>query len=124
MIAVIFEAEPHPERWNDYFDLAAELRPLLDGIDGFLSVERFSSLTRPGKVLSLSFWRDEAAITAWREAEAHRLAQAAGRDGIFVHYRIRVAAVTRDYGPKDGAQAPEGPAEARGLGTEPAERTA
>lgn len=124
MIAVIFEAEPRADRWNEYFDLAADLRPLLDEVEGFISVERFSSLARPGKVLSLSFWRDEAAIRAWRDAEVHRLAQAAGRDGIFADYRLRVAAVVRDYGLHDRAQAPADSLEVHDLQPEPAEQLA
>lgn len=106
MIAVIFEVWPHADRRQDYFDLAAELRPLLSRIDGFLSIERFESLTEPGKVLSLSFWRDEAAIAAWRNLEAHRVAQKAGRGGIFANYRLRVAEVLRDYGMNDRAEVP------------------
>lgn len=107
MIAVIFEVWPQQRRRQDYFDLAAELRPLLAQIDGFLSIERFESLSEPGKVLSLSFWRDEAAIAAWRNLEAHRSAQEAGRGGIFKTYRLRVANVLRDYGMDDRAQAPQ-----------------
>jgi len=107
MIAVIFEVWPQDSRRRDYFDLAAELRPLLSQIDGFLSIERFESLTEPGKVLSLSFWRDEAVVAQWRNLEAHRAAQAAGRGGIFRNYRLRVAAVLRDYGMDNRAQAPK-----------------
>lgn len=98
MIAVIFEFWVEGERQQDYFDLAAELRPLLDKVDGFLSIERFESLSEPGKFLSLSFWRDEAAVAAWRGVERHRAAQAAGRAGVFRDYRLRVAHVLRDYG--------------------------
>ena len=106
MIAVIFEVEPHPDRKDDYLDAAASLKPYLAGIDGFISVERFASLTTPGKILSLSFWRDEAAVQAWRNLEEHRRMQAAGRGGIFAGYRLRVAQVLRDYGMHDRAQAP------------------
>jgi len=106
MIAVIFEVEPHPDRKQDYLDTAAALKPLLDEIDGFVSIERFESLTEPGKILSLSFWRDEAAVADWRRLEAHRRAQAAGRHGVFADYRLRVAGVLRDYGMTDRAQAP------------------
>lgn len=106
MIAVIFEAEPKPGHRDHYLDIAAELRPLLDEIDGFLSIERFESLTRPGKVLSLSFWRDERAIEAWRQLERHRAAQAQGRQVVFADYRLRVAAVLRDYGMHERDQAP------------------
>ena len=106
MIAVIFEVAPREGRRDDYLHIASELRPLLDGIDGFLSIERFESLTTPGKILSLSFWRDEAAVAAWRNLEAHRAAQSAGRSDIFRDYRLRIAAVIRDYGMTDRAQAP------------------
>ena len=106
MIAVIFEVEPHPQTRQTYLDTAAGLRPLLDGIDGFLSIERFESLTEPGKILSLSFWRDEAAVAQWRALEAHRAAQGAGRATVFAGYRLRVASVLRDYGLTDRAQAP------------------
>ncbi|MGI9452791.1 MAG: antibiotic biosynthesis monooxygenase family protein [Geminicoccaceae bacterium] len=107
MIAVIFEVEPYGDRKDDYFDLAAELRPLIDDIDGFLSIERFESLVTPGKILSLSFWRDEQAIQAWRRLEKHRQAQSAGRGGIFRTYRLRVAEVVRDYGMEDRDQIPD-----------------
>ena len=106
MIAVIFELEPKPGRKQDYFDLAAGLRPLLEAIDGFISVERFESLQQPGKFLSLSFFRDESAVAAWRNTEGHRLAQAQGRASIFADYRLRIAAVVRDYGLSERAQAP------------------
>ncbi len=106
MIAVIFEVEPDAGHKDRYLDIAAELRPLLDEIDGFLSIERFESLTRPGRILSLSFWRDERAIETWRRLERHRRAQTAGRNGLFRHYRLRVASVIRDYGPDDRDQAP------------------
>ena len=106
MIAVIFEVEPKQGRQKHYLDLAAELRPLLDRIDGFVSIERFESLTNPGKILSLSFWRDEQAVREWCNVEAHRRAQAAGRSEIFADYRLRLAAVVRDYGMADRAQVP------------------
>lgn len=106
MIAVIFEVEPHPDRRRDYLDIAGALKPQLVAMDGFLSIERFESLSRPGKILSLSFWRDEAAVTAWRGLEAHRQAQAAGRAEVFADYRLRVADVVRDYGLAERAQAP------------------
>ncbi|MDO8802632.1 antibiotic biosynthesis monooxygenase [Phenylobacterium sp.] len=106
MIAVIFEVLPHPQTRGAYLDLAADLRPLLDGIDGFVSIERFESLTEPGKLLSLSFWRDEAAVAQWRALEPHRGAQAAGRSGVFADYRLRVAEVLRDYGLNDRTEAP------------------
>ncbi len=98
MIAVIFEVEPVEGRGHEYFDLAAELKPELERIEGFVSVERFESLTTPGRYVSLSFWRDEDAVARWREHADHRAAQEAGKAGIFAHYRIRVAEVLRDYG--------------------------
>lgn len=98
MIAVIFEVEPADGRREAYLDIAASLRPELEKMDGFLSVERFESLTTPGKVLSLSFWRDEEAVRGWRCHGQHRAAQKAGRGGIFAGYRLRVAGVLRDYG--------------------------
>ncbi len=106
MIAVIFEVEAAPGRQDAYLDAAARLRPLLTQVDGFISIERFESLTQPGKILSLSFWRDEAAVERWRNLGEHRQAQAAGRGGIFADYRLRVAQVLRDYGMKERAQAP------------------
>jgi len=106
MIAVIFEVQPEEGRRQDYLDLASALRPELERIDGFLSVERFSSLTTPGKILSLSFFRDEQAVAAWRTQAEHRAAQEAGRAGMFAGYRLRVAAVVRDYGMSARADAP------------------
>jgi heme-degrading monooxygenase HmoA len=106
MIAVIFEVEPRPGRREAYLELAAELKPRLEAIDGFISVERFQSLANEGKILSLSFWRDEAAVAEWRRLEDHRRAQTAGRNGIFADYRLRVASVLRDYGMTERAQAP------------------
>lgn len=106
MIAVIFEVTPHPEHAQTYLDLAADLRPLLAQIDGFISIERFRSLSTPDKLLSLSFWRDEAAVSAWRNLEAHRLTQARGRSEVFRDYRLRVADVLRDYGLHAREQAP------------------
>jgi heme-degrading monooxygenase HmoA len=106
VIAVIFEVWPTEGRAEEYFDLAARLKPELERIDGFISVERFQSLTTPGKFVSLSFWRDEAAVQRWREFAEHRAAQARGRGGIFADYRIRVAPVARDYGMRERAEAP------------------
>jgi len=106
MHAVIFEVEPREERFDDYLDIAAGLRPELEKIDGFISVERFRSLTNEGKILSLSFWRDEAAIKAWREQADHRDAQNKGRTEIFKDYRLRVVAVIRDYGMFEREQSP------------------
>ncbi len=107
MIAVIFEVLPHPSRRTDYFDIAEQLRPLLAGIDGFISIERFESLSKPGKILSLSFWRDESAIRDWRNLVPHRKAQQAGRKEIFHDYRLRIAHVVRDYSLRDREQTPE-----------------
>lgn len=106
MIAIIFEVEPQAGRQQEYFDLAAELRPVLEAAAGFISIERFESLTTPGKYLSLSFWRDEASVAGWRTQGEHRIAQARGRDGIFRDYRLRVAGVIRDYGMFERGQAP------------------
>jgi heme-degrading monooxygenase HmoA len=104
MIAVIFEV--WPDRREDYLGIAAKLRPILQTIDGFISVERFESITEKGKMLSLSFFRDEEAVQAWRNIAEHRTAQAAGRSGVFKDYRLRIAGVVRDYGMSDRAQAP------------------
>ncbi len=106
MIAVIFEVWPAEGQRQDYLDIAADLRPLLEEIDGFISIERFESLTQPGKLLSLSFWRDEAAVASWRNLEPHRAAQTAGRDHVFADYRLRVAHVLRDYGLESRGEAP------------------
>jgi heme-degrading monooxygenase HmoA len=106
MIAVIFEVIPAPGRKQEYLDLAAKLRPDLEKVDGFVSIERFESLTEKGKILSLSIWRDEDAVKRWRQFEAHRVAQAKGRGGIFADYRLRVASVMRDYGMFERAEAP------------------
>ncbi len=107
MIAIIFEVEPHEGAAPRYLDIAASLRPELEAIDGFISVERFESLARPGRYLSLSFWRDEAAVLAWRSQDHHRAAQQAGRSTVFADYRLRVAEVLRDYGLQERTQAPE-----------------
>jgi heme-degrading monooxygenase HmoA len=106
MIAVIFEVWPVEGKGKEYFDLAAELRPLLEKIEGFISIERFESLATKGKYLSLSFWRDEEAIRSWRNLEEHRSAQEEGRSHIFAQYRIRVAPVARDYGMSERNSAP------------------
>jgi heme-degrading monooxygenase HmoA len=106
MIAVIFEVWPDPDHRGDYFDLAAALKPQLEQIDGFISVERFESLTDKGKILSLSFWRDEDSVARWRNVAEHRVAQAKGRSGIFRDYRLRIASVVRDYGMNERVQAP------------------
>ena len=106
MIAVIFEVIPATGRRDEYLEIAAALRPRPERIEGFISVERFESLSEPGKMLSLSFFRDEDAIEEWRAIESHRQAQSRGRAGVFEDYRLRVAAVMRDYGLYDRDQAP------------------
>lgn len=106
MIAVIFEVWPKPDQRQTYLDIAAALRPQLERIEGFISIERFESLTEPGKILSLSFFRDETAVAAWRNVEGHRRAQAKGRAEVFADYRLRIAGVMRDYGMRNRAQAP------------------
>ena len=107
MIAVIFEVWPRAGRRQQYLDLAAELRPHLSAIDGFISIERFESLYEPGKMLSLSFFRDEAAVKAWRNLPSHRAAQEAGRNKLFAGYRLRVTQVLRDYGLTERGEAPD-----------------
>jgi len=107
MIAVIFEVWPKADRKQDYLRIAAELKPLLEKIDGFISIERFESLYEPGKILSLSFFRDEAAVEKWRNTPQHRRSQSKGRATIFENYRIRIAGVIRDYGMNERAQVPK-----------------
>jgi heme-degrading monooxygenase HmoA len=106
MIAVIFELAPRQGQGSRYLELAAELRPWLETIDGFVSIERFRSLSDPDKLLSLSFWRDEEAVARWRQLETHRAAQREGRAEVFADYRLRVASVLRDYGMRERTQAP------------------
>ena len=106
MLAVIFEVWPAEGRAAEYFDLAASLRTDLERIDGFISIERFQSLVTPDKYVSISFWRDDEAIAAWRKLESHRAAQAKGRASVFADYRLRVASVVRDYGMNQRAEAP------------------
>ena len=106
MIAVIFEAWPRTDQYQRYLDLAAELRPLLADLEGFISIVRFQSLSEPGKLLSLSFWRDEDSIQRWRQLEQHRMAQAAGRTQVFEDYRLRIAHVLRDYSLTERSEAP------------------
>lgn len=106
MIAVIFEVVPAPGCKQRYLDLAAALKQQLGAVDGFISVERFQSLSDPDKILSLSFFRDEQAVMVWRNTAAHRKTQADGRAGVFSDYRLRVADVARDYGMSARAQAP------------------
>ena len=107
MIAVIFEVEPHSGKAQAYLDIAARLRPELEKIDGFISVERFESIYHPGKYVSISYWRDADAVRAWRTHTEHQQAQGQGRQEIFADYRIRVAQVTRDYGIDDRTEAPQ-----------------
>jgi heme-degrading monooxygenase HmoA len=114
MIAVIFEVLPAPGKRDGYLDLAAKLRPVLEEVDGFISVERFESLTTPGKILSLSFFRDEEAVKAWRNRAEHRATQSKGRAGIFADYRLRIASVIRDYGMTERTEAPADSREAHG----------
>lgn len=106
MIAVIFEVYPREGHKQEYLDLAAYLRPFLDTIDGFISIERFESLSEPGKILSLSFWRDEKTVEEWRTLGEHRGVQAQGRAEVFKDYRLRVTSVLRDYGMFEREQAP------------------
>lgn len=103
---MIFEVWPAPGHRQEYLDIAAALRALLDTVDGFISIERFESLSHPGKLLSLSFWRDEQAVIEWRRLEEHRAAQTRGRAVVFKDYRLRIAEVVRDYGMLERAEAP------------------
>jgi heme-degrading monooxygenase HmoA len=104
---VIFEVWPANGRKDDYLGIAASLRNDLERIDGFISVERFQSLTDPNKLLSLSFWRDETAVKTWRMQDRHRAGQRQGREGVFADYRLRVASVLRDYGMTERAEVPD-----------------
>jgi len=106
MIAVIFEFTPAAGRFPDYMELVGQLKPELDKAEGFISLERFESITTPGKFLSLQFWRDEACVAKWRNLQKHREAQKQGRGGIFASYRLRIATVSRDYSMDSRAQAP------------------
>jgi heme-degrading monooxygenase HmoA len=106
MIAVIFEFTPAPGRFADYMALVGELRPELEKAEGFISLERFESITVPGKFVSLQFWRDEQSIARWRNLQQHREAQKRGRGGILASYRLRIAGVVRDYAMDERAQAP------------------
>ena len=114
MIAIIFELWPAEGRMDDYFGLAAALKADLERVPGFISVERFQSLADPGKLLSLSFFRDEEAVRAWRNLPGHRAAQAEGRTGILADYRLRVAHVLRDYGKQVRDEAPRDSRQAHG----------
>jgi len=107
MIAVIFEVIPTAEGKQEYLSIAAQLRERLKEIPGFISIERFQSLSDESKILSLSFWEDEEAVTRWRNLEQHRAAQSKGRHALFENYRIRVGAIVRDYSLDDRTQAPE-----------------
>jgi heme-degrading monooxygenase HmoA len=113
-IAVIFELTPAPGRKQDYLDLAAGLSAEVKDFDGFISIERFESITAPGRFVSLSFWRDEEAVRKWRNVQKHREAQAKGRGGIFTAYRLRVASVIRDYEMDRREQAPRDSVELHG----------
>ena len=106
MIAVIFEFTPAEGRTDDYFALVEQLKPELAKAEGFISIERFESITTKGKFVSLQFWKDEESVARWRNVELHRLAQAKGRGGIIGSYRLRVATVNRDYTMDERAQAP------------------
>lgn len=106
MIAVIFETWPKDKKYQEYLNIAANLKPELMGMDGFLSVERFQSLNDDKKILSLSFWQDETSVKKWRNSLSHRNAQAKGRNSIFDDYHIRIASVTRDYSMQDRHQTP------------------
>src|SRR6185436_6947108 len=106
MIAVIFEFTPAPGRFPDYMELVGQWKPELDKADGFISLERFESITSPGKFVSLQFWRDEASVAKWRNVQKHREAQKKGRGGIFASYRLRIASVIRDYGMDDRVETP------------------
>jgi heme-degrading monooxygenase HmoA len=106
MIAVLFEVWPAEGKTQQYLDLAAALRDELSQLDGFVSIERFQSLSEPDKLLSLSIFRDEEAVAHWRNSARHRATQTKGRSGVFADYRLRVAHVLRDYGMTDRAQAP------------------
>jgi heme-degrading monooxygenase HmoA len=114
MIAVIFEAIPADGQLEHYLDIAARLKPELSKIEGFISIERFQSLSTPGKVLSLSFWEDEQAVAQWRNMEMHRNAQAMGRSTVFSDYQIRIAQVLRNYSLYNREEAPADSRRVRG----------
>ena len=106
MLAVIFEVVPTKTGKDEYLRIAAELRRFLENRAGFISIERFQSLSSEGKILSLSFWQDEASITEWRNLLEHRQAQKEGKDSLFHSYRIRVAQVVRDYSSSNRTETP------------------
>ena len=114
MICVVFEVWPDPSHREGYLNWAAELKTELLKMDGFISIERFQSLTDPDKLLSLQFWRDDSSLIAWRNLDAHRAAQSAGRSTMFKNYRLRIAEVIRDYGLKERAEAPADSQQAHG----------
>ena len=114
MIAVIFEVQITEGRKEDYLEIAAQMRPMLEEVEGFISVERFQSLTNPSKLLSLSFFENEEAIQRWRTLSAHRSAQSKGRAGVFSDYHLRIAHVIRDYGMFERAEAPDDSKQAHG----------
>ena len=107
MYAVIFEVQPKTDRIEEYFEIAESIKSDLEKINGFISVERFSSLTNEGKILSLSFWETESAIVEWRNQTAHQIAQSKGYNEVFSSYRICVAEVVRDYTMVDREEAPQ-----------------
>ena len=107
MFVVVFEVQPKPGREQDYLEIAASLKPDVERIEGFISVERFQSVSTPGKLVSISFWRDSDAVKRWREHNRHHLAQLSGRGQIFADYRISVAEVERQYGMFDRKEAPQ-----------------
>jgi heme-degrading monooxygenase HmoA len=106
MIAVIFEFTPAEGRFPDYLALVETLRQDLAEAEGFISLERFESITSKGKFVSLQYWRDEECVRKWRTLQKHREAQKKGRAGIFKSYRLRIAQVVRDYTMDERAQAP------------------
>ena len=107
MIAVLFESKPHPGKKDAYLDAGAKLGPVVEHFDGFLGIERFESITNPGKVMAISYWRDEECVQKWRNLEIHRKIQDTSRRTIFADYRLRVAKIIRDYTMNDRSQAPE-----------------
>ncbi len=114
MIAVIFEFTPAPGRFPEYMELVGQLKPELDKAEGFISLERFESITAPGKFVSLQFWKDEESVRKWRNLQQHREAQRKGRAGIFASYRLRIAGVLRDYTMDQRGQAPRDSVAAHG----------
>jgi heme-degrading monooxygenase HmoA len=103
MFAVIFEVEPRTERFDDYLELAKQLRPKLEAIDGFIDIDRLESKRTSGRLLSFSTWRNEKAVIRWRTQGQHHAAQERGRAEIFRDYRLRVGEVTADSAAPTGA---------------------